>query len=728
MRLEFNFKRKYLVQLMLSGALISVTQVSFAQDAVDLGTIQSSAGTDASGQDSAAYQAPTKGSLTSKEPQSVISQRYIQETAQPGASYADIVSIAPSVFSINPNGPGLMENQGLSMRGFQDGQYNVTFDGIPWGESNDNTHHSSSYFMAQDMGQTVVESGPGTASNIGNATFGGTIAVTSKDPRTDAAFSPYASVGSFNTRLGGAEFDSGVMKNYGDATAYIDYKKLTSNGFLSYSNQSRENLFTKFVKPLSDDNVLTVVAMKNSLDQNVPQGATMQQIGQFGRNFGLNMDPNSQSSAAYNQDHIDTDFEYVGLKIQQNKWAIDNKVYTTGLYHNAYAGADLTGNTTNAAAGGGVGAVPGTFGISDSRTFGDVLKLTRPLGSGTLGVGGWFARQSSQNSQNNVNFSNGMYNLAAEQSIGYQMTDIATTLQPYAEYEWNVTDALSVTPGLKFTSLTRTVDQITPRGGAAAGTTSATFSAMLPSLSGHYYIQKNWSAYLQYAQGYQAPNLNLFYNQNPQLNQIQPELTTNYQLGTTWESKRLSLSGDIYDITFNNQIQSQVIGVNTSYFNTGGANYKGIESTATYVVGAGYSLYGNFSINNATSSSGIQIQNTPSNTAATGLIYNNGPVYATLMAKEIGKRYSGYGALDANGNPINPIAFSSFTTVDFSSSYSFGKNSAIGKNAKIGLQVSNLFNSTALLSSPGQAPNAAGTPFYFVMPSRSVMVNLSIDL
>jgi iron complex outermembrane receptor protein len=732
MRVKFNFKMKYLTQLVLSGALISAAHVSFGQEAVDLGTVQSNAGTDTSSQsqDSAAYQAPTKGSLTSTDPQSVISQRYIQETAKPGASYADIVSIAPSVFSVAPNGPGLMANQGLSMRGFQDGQFNVTFDGIPWGESNDNTHHTQAYFMSQDMGQTVVESGPGTASNVGNATFGGTIAVTSKDPRADAAFSPFASAGSFNTQLAGAEFDTGVMKNYGDATAYIDYKSLTSNGYLSNANQARQNLFTKFVKPLSDNTVMTVVAMKNDVNQNTPQGATLQQIAQYGRNYGLNTDPNSMSSAAYNQSQITSDFEYVGLKTQQDEWAIDNKVYSTGLYHNSYNGTDLTGTTTNVANGGqAVGAVPGVFGLSDSRTFGDVLKSTRPLGSGTLGLGGWFARQSSNNSQYNVNFSSGLNNLASLQPGGnYQMTDVATTLQPYAEYVWDVTDAFSVTPGLKYTSLTRTVDEIVPRGGAATGSTSATFTALLPSLSGHYYIQKNWSAYLQYAQGYQAPNLNLFFNQNPLLNQVQAQKTTNYQLGTTWESQRLTLSGDVYAIKFNNQIQSQQIGANTDYFNAGGASYSGVEGTATYVVGAGYSLYGNFSVNNASATSGIQVQNTPSNTAAAGLIYNQGPAYLSLMAKEIGKRYSGYSSFDANGNPINPIAFSSFTTVDFSSSYSLGKNSVLGKNAKIGLQVSNLLNKNALLTSPGQAPNAAGTPFFFVLPTRSVMLNLSLDL
>lgn len=57
----------------------------------------------------------------------------------------------------------MMENQDTSIRGFQDGYFNVTFDGIRWGDSNDFTHHSTSYFMPQNTGSVVVDRGPGTA-------------------------------------------------------------------------------------------------------------------------------------------------------------------------------------------------------------------------------------------------------------------------------------------------------------------------------------------------------------------------------------------------------------------------------------------------------------------------------------------------------------------------------------------------------------------------------------
>ena len=95
---------------------------------------------------SAPAQAPSQGSLTATEPKSTISQHYIQNSTAPTSNYSDIIQYRPQRSNIDPNGAGLMESQSLSIRGFQDGQYNVTFDGIPFGDSNDFTHHSTSFF------------------------------------------------------------------------------------------------------------------------------------------------------------------------------------------------------------------------------------------------------------------------------------------------------------------------------------------------------------------------------------------------------------------------------------------------------------------------------------------------------------------------------------------------------------------------------------------------------
>ena len=65
--------------------------------------------------------------------------------------------------------------------------------------------------MAHALGGVAVDRGPGTAATIGDATFGGTVSLQSRNPAQAGGGSVYSSVGSFGTRLFGAELDSGAI-------------------------------------------------------------------------------------------------------------------------------------------------------------------------------------------------------------------------------------------------------------------------------------------------------------------------------------------------------------------------------------------------------------------------------------------------------------------------------------------------------------------------------------
>ncbi len=729
MSVKSNLKMKYLAQLMLSGALIGAANVSFGEDVIDVGTVQSNAGaaTAEEKKETATYQAPTQSSLIATQPQSIISQHYIQENAAPSANYSDIANIAPSVSSIDPNGPGMMETQGLSMRGFQNGQYNVTFDGIPWGDSNDFTQHSTSYFMAQDIGNVLVDRGPGDASNIGNATFGGTIAATSKDPKTTSTITPYASFGSFNTRMFGAEMDTGVMQNSGDASAFVDYRNFSSDGYLTNAGQQRQNAFFKYVKPLSDNTVLTFVTMQNQVHQNVALGTTLANMQKYGKNFGLNLDPTSQAYSGYNYDNITSDFEYIDIKSRQGDLSIDNKLYTYAYYHNGANGTDPGLGTVNGTTYGATN-VPGQMMTMNYRSTGDLLRMSEESGIGKLDFGAWVDYQTNNRTQKEVDWTlggaiNPMGNPATN-GIDRAMTDTLTTIQPYVQYEWKASDALTVTPGLKYVSFNRGLNATVNQGATGQPlNTSQTWNKALPSLDAHYMIEPDWSVYAQYAQGMLAPNINAFYpmkgTQFTNPSTLQAQSTTNYQIGTTLVEEKLTASGDIYVVDFSNQNTAYGCGIYTCFKNTGGVKYSGIESEATYVLGAGVSVYGNAAINNySVSQVGGLLGNVPKNTAALGLIYNQGPAYASLIAKEVGQRYA---------SPANNVfvPMSSYTIVNFATSYEI-QDSALGKGAKIGFQVNNLLNNNSIYAS--FVTDGANNPMFYAIPTRSYMLNLSVDM
>ncbi len=720
-----NFRVKLVVRLALSGILVAGADASFAQSATDLGKIQiTGAGTaegSANAPDSAPYQAPTQGSLVATQPQSIISQHYIEENAGAGANYSDIAQIAPSVWSIDPNGAGMMESQsgGPYLRGFANGQYNVTFDGIPWGDSNDFTQHSTSYFMPQDTGRIVVDRGPGDAGNVGNATFGGTMAVSSKAPQAATATTPYATFGSFNTRLLGAEFDTGIMKNYGDASAFIDYKNFTTDGYLTNAHLRRGNLLVKFVKPVSDNTLLTLVTMQNKLHQNVPQGTTLANLQKYGANYGLNNDPASQNFFGYNYDDITTDFEYLGLQSRQRSWKIDNKLYTYAYYHNGFYGADLGGAQPNGT-GYGANNVPGFKMYMDYRSYGDVLRLSRAMGQGDLNLGAWVDRQTNRRAEWNVDYTLGGALDPSSGNGGYTrlMSDTLTSIQPYVDYAWKASDALTITPGLKYASFRRTLDADVNQKTGLPYNGGQTWTKALPALTGHYAIEKNWAAYVQIAKGFQAPNLNAFYKANPDLGTLKPEETTNYQIGTTWTSRRLALSADIYDIDFKNKIVSSPSGNGTIFSNAGGATYKGIEGEATYYMGQGFSVYGNFSLNSAKDKTNNQwLPNTPKSTGAAGLSYNQRQLYASLMAKHIGSRF---------GDTGETIPLGAYTTVNFASSYTLAHVASWTKSAKLGFQINNLFDKKDIYALGTY--DAHNNPMYFTVPGRSYQLSLSVSM
>ncbi|MDE2342663.1 MAG: TonB-dependent receptor [Betaproteobacteria bacterium] len=730
-----RFKTHGLYRAILAAwAVLGTATPVMADQAVDLGVVGAT-GTGAAPSkndpDSATYQAPTQASLTATQPQSIITQHYIEENTSAGSNYSDIISIAPSVVSINPNGPGMMETQSLTIRGFSDGQYNVTFDGIPWGDSNDFTHHSTSYFMPQDIGGIVVDRGPGDASNIGNATFGGTVAVTSKLPSDTTRTSIYGTTGSWNTNLFGAQFDTGNLKSYNDTRAFIDYKNFTTDGYLTNSGQRRQNVFMKFQSLLGDETTLSFVAMGNKVRQNVPYGATTAQMALYGNNFALDTNPGSQNNAGYNYDDITSDFEYLGLKSRFGSWSLDNKLYTYSYYHNGYntnaPGALTTGLGTVVGGTAQPNDVPGQSMTMNYRSYGDLLRMSEAWGKGTLDLGMWVDYQTNSRSQYEIDWTlNQAFNTGNGAANGGYidrlMGDSLTTIQPYIQYTWNINEAWSMTPGLKYDYFRRAVDSTVNQGTGLPYSGSASWEKALPAFVTRYMLSSHWSVYAQYAQGFMAPNLNVFYKQGPQVGGLSPQETTNYQVGTTWSTPTLTVGFDLYKIDFTNQIAQTSCGAGspfTCFYNAGGVKYNGGEVEATWAIGGGVSLYGNYGVNNYSTSSGSVLPDVPQTTAAAGVIYQKGGLYSSLIAKEVGSRYA-----DVTYASGAPIQFGSYTITNFNLNYKLDKSAFWGRDARIGFQVNNLFNQNQAYFSNMTDPS--GNPMFFNIPERNYEVSLAV--
>ncbi|MFN0004497.1 MAG: TonB-dependent receptor plug domain-containing protein, partial [Burkholderiaceae bacterium] len=256
------YPQKHITKV-ISLALLTLSGLGAFADTVDLGTVGGSSGVSAAVTNSlkadrgtASSVAPTQANLSATQPQSFISRSYIEESTPPTGNFNTITAIAPSVASTpSTNGPGLSD-QKMSLRGFQDGEYNVTFDGIPFGDTNGPTHHSTAYFPASIIGGMLIERGPGNASNIGFSTYGGSVNLFSKAPSATQVQSAYGSIGSWGTQLEGVSYESGRMAG-SDATLQLNLQHMQSQGYLTGSGINLNNFTLKYQRPVSDSSLLT---------------------------------------------------------------------------------------------------------------------------------------------------------------------------------------------------------------------------------------------------------------------------------------------------------------------------------------------------------------------------------------------------------------------------------------------------------------------------------------
>jgi iron complex outermembrane receptor protein len=708
----------------------------------------------------APYEAPSKAPLNASQPTSLVTKNTISTLTTGTESWVDIAKLTPSVSAISPNGPGLQEANGPVLRGFQDGQFNVTFDGIPIGDSNDFTHHSTSFFTDQQIGQVIVDRGPGTASTVGDATFGGTMSIRTIDPTAQRSVTPYGEWGSWGTNIGGATLNTGAIQSANGTSAVVDAEHMSSDGGKTNTPQERSNFFGKVIIPVNTNTTVTLLADYNKLYQSFDTGATSDQIALFGPNYGNSSDQNSQAYYKYNTDHITTDMEYADIQSNLgNGFLYDGKVYTYAYYHRGLNGSDANGQglpgqtlpsgalpnlVTFTPGGAEVTGVPGQQMENQYRSIGTIQRLEKDFSFGDFKTGFWYDHQYDVRMQQEVILNAGDASNYDQNETGkvtatdnYGATDRLQhnqlyTFQPYGQFDWKPIDGLTLTAGLKYDmfrrALNATVNQKTlmPQG------YDHTWGKALPSFEVKYSFTPNLSAYAQAAEGFLAPNLNTFYIQNLNSTSFKPESTLNFQGGMAYQDQHLALAGDLYTIHFQNFLQSSGSGANKYFTNVGGAVYRGVEAEAAYRFDFGVTAFANAGYNEAfRTSSNITITQAPQGTANFGLIYDRSGIYASIIDQWTGGEYSGNTGIGAYANSSagghSPGGwYDPYNVVNLAAGYTFNHLSQNLNQVKVKLNVDNITNNQKAIFDNGT--NAAGQLWYYTLPGISAFVSISVPI
>ncbi|MQQ99964.1 TonB-dependent receptor [Glaciimonas soli] len=685
--------------------------------------------------------APTQSSLDAKQPQSIIKSDFIENVVTPVSGLDGIVAIAPSVTIQTAGGIGISEAKNIQVRGFQDGQFNITYDGIPFGDSNDNSHHLNSYFPASNIGTVIVDRGPGTAATIGNATFGGTIAMQSKDMPDQMIFSPYTTFASWNTHLFGAQLSTGPMKDVGDMSILMSVQNLRSDGALTNATSDQSNGFLKLQKALGDHTVLTFLSSYTDLTYAVPGGATAAQVAQYGKSYGLTNDPTKSSNAAYNTQHHMTDLEYLGLTSEFGNWKIDNKLYTYAYDNTGPTGADLTDTKPLGVKGLGAHDVFGTTKENQYRAVGDTFQAAYDTTAGTFITGIWLQQNNSKRWQYNIDFTeNTGYCAVGKTNVkgvcyNYFMHYTDNTVQPFAEFEWKPIANLTVTPGFKYTSIDRNINEEVDPNTGKPFSNDLSYHAPLPFIDVNYKLTPVQSVYFQAAKGYMAPIIDTTYGATTLSGNLKPQTTNNYQIGSVLKTDHLVMDVDAYYIAFQNYIQATPDPTdpnNTLYYNAGGVTYKGLEGSLTYGLGYGVSLYTNGSLNsalyddNTPITGGKKVPNAPESTAALGVLYAAGNWHASLIGKYIGTQYRNSAAKDAATgiNYAEGAKLGGYTVTNFALDYVIPKAISGFASAKLQFGINNITDNQAVTDIKLNKTPAL-TTYSFVAP-RNYFTSLTL--
>ncbi len=597
----------------------------------------------------AAALAPMDALLSETSARTEITSNMIENFSSPVADYGESVEMAPGTFTTNGNGVGLGQSK-TNFRGFPDGNYDIKFDGIPWTDTNNVSHHSWAFFPSQFLGGIDFDRSPGTASTIGYAPFGGSINLLSKPFSPEQNIRGGVSYGSFNTKLFDGEYDSGFFGPGKKLSLNADVHHLSSDGYQTYNHQIRNGGDVHVQYKLGQKSTITGFSSVIWLDANTPNfsatrcqmygaragytctGANAPLAGS-GINFLLtnNADPLLYFDNQYNSYHVPTDFEYVGLHTElSHGFVFDFKPYTYNYdnsekYSNAVPitnDASLIG-TTYAPLGVKITSLCSTLvknkykcGVdkyNSYRTYGETSQISQVSRFGIFRAGLWYSWSDTNRHQFPAD---PLQHWLDAPLPNFSEKFVSDAYQPFAEYEFHVGSKLSVIPGVKFAYYSIGTKQYADNGGKIGGlgtnnpasfiANGGSYFATLPSAAANYRLQNNWSIYGQYATGSIAPQSSTFdFAQSaagtPVKTEPKQQKTTTYQTGTVLKLKRATLDVSYYHIHFDSGYSS-FTPLDTGepiYYPTPPSLTQGVEAESNLSLTHGLSLYLNASYDNA---------------------------------------------------------------------------------------------------------------------------------
>lgn len=680
--------------------------------------------------------------LDATSPRSMLSPQAIEKIATPFADYGTLANLLPGFVSSAPNGAGFDAAKNQSLRGFPDGQFNVTLDGIPFADPDGFAHHSTSVFPASSIDSLVLDRSPGSAVDLGYSTIGGSLHILSAALPARAGTRVYGTAGSWSTSLIGARVNSARPQESGQTGWLLNLQHMQSDGAMTLAFGRRDDALVKTETRLGDA-VLSVLVSYDRYHFNNPPSVTTEQIAQFGPRFGFTAMPGVPTYAGYATTDRSSDFAYARLQLPLSGWKVSETAYTYAYWNR---GLSLKGDASSPTAsniGSGFNApatdIGGRVGENRYRVVGNILQAELAVDPLTLRGGLWLDHARQVNRRDALDLSTGLpynANRSANSPVQFDYRATLSTVQPYAELEWQPAPEWSVKPGLRLQRARRGFDAtVVPTSlPGTGGTVERTMSSTLPSLSVRRALSADTAAYLQLAKGALLPNQSLFYTATPAASNVaRPQTSVAVQTGLRHAGKPWRGAVDAYVIDFRDYIAASTDPVTkiTSFLNGGMVRYQGLEFEGQADLGAGWAAVGNASalraryrqdgMTSAAQRAGDDVPLAPRYLGLLGLLFEQGDWSGSLLRKIVGPQYQGKnGSADGPNFRVGAYGYS-----NLSIQYALGERFGL-RGGRLGLQVNNLEDRHPVTDTSG--PSVAGPLNVNVLPGRSLTLTFSADL
>ena len=745
-----------------SNLKLSVGQAQNAPVQLKISSLEQNVEVEATTSDSiAAQHALSQGSLDTVDPRSEISGEFIRNFTPTATDYSEIINIAPGTISYNSNGVGLGQGT-IYFRGFQDGDFNITWDGIPFNDSNNPTHHSWAFFPGLWVGSVDFDRSPGTASTVGQATYGGSINLLSPQVPMEQSVQPQVSYGSFNTLLLDGQYNTGMLGPRKNIGLSLDIHRMTSDGFQTLNYIERNAGEIKVLYNLSKNTTITGYSGVVRLFANAPNvSAYRAQIGAYGWNYLMeNNDPTSAYYQSYNRNLVPTDFEYGAIRSSlKHGWVVDVTPYTYSYNNAQYYPNDNPNDTTGLATGpngssGYITEANCSIAVNDAngkrppcavdklnsyRKYGETSTISQTSKYGVFRAGIWYEWATS----NRFQIPSDPLTNQDDAVPNFHENYWTNSYNPYVEYEWHATKKLIITVGDKYAYYTLDFKQYADNGkvvgnlgGAPYITSSGGFGSNLPSASANYRVTNDWSVYGQFSKGDEIPPTSVFdvAGGGQEVNKLpSPQLTSAYQGGTVVKLNRVTFDADYYVVKFqNNYISNAVANPNNpaydlnEYYLGPDSLTQGFEAEANASLTHGFNLYANGTVGKATYRgtgvpSGLNVTDTPSYTQGLGLTYQSHGMDMGIIEKRVGSYY------DDNGSYHNQVSVAPYNNVNLFLNYTLRKENSMFDQSKISFSINNLFNSEDITDVfPYNSPTPVGTSAYFATTATSPLDQINL--